>query len=92
MPLAAHEGLVSGVAENLGKRNDALIQVALVAGHATLRRGIELAALGTILTRHVRPLDVAKYELLIGYWCSDVIKETPEHLHSLRNIQRRLAH
>ena len=57
MPLTSHEGVVAGVAQQLGQRGDSLVEIALVAGHAALRGGAHRGAFGAVLAGDVGPFD-----------------------------------
>lgn len=57
VPFPRHDGVVARIPQQLGQRDDALVQVSLVTGHAALRCGADLGALGSVLPGDVGPFD-----------------------------------
>ena len=57
MPFPRHEGVVAGVAQNLGESNDPLIEIALIPGHTALGSSVCTGSLGAVLPRDVGPFD-----------------------------------
>ena len=57
MPFACYHSMVAAITENLRKSSNSLVQIAFIAGHASLGSSGVFAVLWEVLTGKIGPFD-----------------------------------